>query len=206
MSSTVGCMVSCRAHSLPLLCSLPGYSLQVCIRRLPYIDHVGCTGLAFSSHPTYLPATYAAADVMLYTCHHSETQPMDYFRVATGRRKSSPSRGALADISCCLLLSACTGNLLDSDMSECLHMLQPSLLSGPERFALGGGRSGSFFVLSVSYVSQHCSIVQSMWCLHMLLVDSSMHGGTCSPACMYKSSLNSSFICKLWPHCTWRAG
>jgi hypothetical protein len=38
-------------------------------------------------------------------------------------------------------------------------MLQPSLLSGPERFALGGGRSGSLiFVLSVSYVSQQCAV------------------------------------------------
>jgi hypothetical protein len=44
-------------------------------------------------------------------------------------------------VACCSVL---TGNLLDSDMRECLHMLQPSLLSSPERFALGGGRSGSF--------------------------------------------------------------
>jgi hypothetical protein len=44
-------------------------------------------------------------------------------------------------VACCRVL---TGNLLDSDMSECLRMLQPSLLSVPERFALGGGRSGFF--------------------------------------------------------------
>jgi hypothetical protein len=54
-----------------------------------------------------------------YTCHNEmkqgldsmmallmHTQPIDYFRVATGRRMSSPPRGAFADISCCLLLSA----------------------------------------------------------------------------------------------------
>jgi hypothetical protein len=57
----------------------------------------------------------------------------------------------------------------DTYMSECLHMLQPSLHSGPERFALSGERSGSFTkIISVSYVSsQHCSIAR-MCCLHML--------------------------------------
>jgi hypothetical protein len=113
-------------------------------RRMAGPDHVTWLHRPGLLTPSYLPA---AADVMLYTCHHSDTQPMDYFRLATGRRKSSPLRGALADISCCLLLSAYmhVNNFLDSDMmSECLHMLQPSLLSGQKRFALGGGRSGSF--------------------------------------------------------------
>jgi hypothetical protein len=94
--STAGCMVSCRAHC-PCSCLLPGYSFQVCI-RLPYTD-VGFTGLAFSSHPTYLHATLLLTLYyiivgwrLLYTCHH--TQPMDYcFRVATGRRKSPPAHG-----------------------------------------------------------------------------------------------------------------
>jgi hypothetical protein len=82
----------------PAVLTVPGYSIQVCI-CLPYID-VGFTGLAFSCHPSYL---LQLSDIMLYTCHHSDTQPMDYFRLATGRRKSSLPRGALADISCCLL-------------------------------------------------------------------------------------------------------
>jgi hypothetical protein len=42
-------------------------------------------------------------------------------------------------------------------MSECfIAMLQPSLHSVPER--LGGGPLWIFFVLSVSYVSQHFSV------------------------------------------------
>jgi hypothetical protein len=57
-------------------------------------------------------------------------------------------------------------------------MLQPSLLSGPERFALDGGRSGPFCMLSVSYVLQHYNIVWFMYAcgayIHMSLVDSSM--------------------------------
>ena len=55
-------------------------------------------------------------------------------------------------------------------------------------------------VLSAPFImqsSQHCSIARSCGVyLHMLLVaNSSMKYGTCSPACMYKSSLTSSFIC-----------
>jgi hypothetical protein len=49
--------------------------------------------------------------------------------------------------------------LASMPLSECLHMRQPSLLSGPERFALGGGRSGSclYYVLCVAAL-QHCSV------------------------------------------------
>jgi hypothetical protein len=75
----------------------------------------------------------------------------------------------------------------------------PSLLSGPERFALGGERSGPFCMLSVSHVLQHynsCSVHTCMWCLLISYVAGRQQNGTCSPACMYKSSLTSSFICK----------
>jgi hypothetical protein len=50
---------------------------------------------------------------------------------------------------------------LDSDMSGCLHILhQPSLLSGPERFALGGGALDLFCIISELCVAalQHCSV------------------------------------------------
>jgi hypothetical protein len=55
-------------------------------------------------------------------------------------------------------------------------MLQPSLLSGQERFALGGGRSGPFCINSELCVAavQRTLFGPCMWCLHMSLVDSSM--------------------------------
>jgi hypothetical protein len=81
-------------------------------------------------------------------------------------------------------------------LSECLHMLQPSLLSGPERFALGGGRSAWAFLyyqpdLCVAAL-QHCSVHACG--VDILYVAGRQQYGTCSPACMYKSSLTSSFI------------
>jgi hypothetical protein len=77
-------------------------------------------------------------------------------------------------------------------------MLQPSLLSGPERFALLGrgvhALSLDLFVLSVSYVLQHYNIARSMHVLFTYVAGQQQYG-TCSPACMYKCSLTSSFIC-----------
>ena len=98
--STVGCVMSCRAHC-PCSCSLPpGYLFQVCI-RLPYID-VGFTGLPGLLIPSYLPATLQLT-LCYSTCHHPDTQPMDYFRLTTGRCKSSrPGGHLLTVISCCL--------------------------------------------------------------------------------------------------------
>jgi hypothetical protein len=101
--STVGCVMSCRAHC-PCSCSLPpGYLFQVCI-RLPYID-VGFTGLAFLSHPTYLPR---ALQLTLVIIHVPSLRHTADGLLQGGNRTSQvlQAQGALADISCCLLLSA----------------------------------------------------------------------------------------------------
>jgi hypothetical protein len=97
-------------------------------------------------------------------------------------------------------------------MSECLHMLQPSLLSGPERFALGGGRSGPFCIISELCVAtlQHCGSESARsvhadnactWCLNMSLVDSSMEPAALLACINPPLFETSSFICKLWPIC-----
>jgi hypothetical protein len=67
-------------------------------------------------------------------------------------------------------------------------MLQISLL-----YALAGGAL-DLFVLSVSYVLQHYNIARSMHVVFTYVAGRQQYG-TCSPACMYKSSLTSSFIC-----------
>jgi hypothetical protein len=96
-------MVSCSAHC-PCSSSLPIYSSQICI-CLSFTD-VDITGLAFLVIPSYLHATLLLTSCYVYVRAITHSRSMDYFRLATGRRKSSPPRGALADISCCLLLSA----------------------------------------------------------------------------------------------------
>jgi hypothetical protein len=61
---------------------------------------------------------------------------------------------------------------------------------------LGRGALWTFSVLSVSYVLQHYyNIVRSMHVEHIYNVTGRQQYGICSsPACMYKSSLTSSFI------------
>jgi hypothetical protein len=71
-------------------------------------------------------------------------------------------------------------------------MLQLSLHSGPERFTLGGGRSGSFIVLPVSYVSQHCSVTDVVI---TYVAGSSIYRISMAPAALL-ACLISSFICK----------
>jgi hypothetical protein len=72
-------------------------------------------------------------------------------------------------------------------------MLQPSLLSGPERFALGGGRSGSLCIISELYVC--CGFARFvMYVVFTFVAGCRQQYGTCSPAYMFKSSLTSSFI------------
>jgi len=108
-----------------------------------------------------------------------------------GNRTSHASpprpRGALADISCCLLLLSAYRQSAGFRHVRLLHMTQLSLHSGPERFTLGGGRSGSSSFLFYQWAMCR-SGAQLMWCLLMCLHIYNQYG-TCSPACMYKSSL-----------------
>jgi hypothetical protein len=53
-------------------------------------------------------------------------------------------------------------------------------------------------VLSVSYVLQRYNIARSMHVVFITYVAGRQQYGTCSPACMYKSSLTSSLICILY--------
>jgi hypothetical protein len=67
-----------------------------------------------------------------------------------------------------------------------LAMLQPSLHSGLERFALGRGRSADLFCiiseLCVAALSQHCSVGHVVF---TYVASCRQQYGICSPACIH---------------------
>jgi hypothetical protein len=93
-----------------------------------------------------------------------------------------------------MLLSA-----VGHDDVRCPHCIRKIDMQGSDLPWAGGALD--LFVLSVvSYVLQHYNIARSMHVVFTYVAGRQQYG-TCSPACVYKHSLTSSFICRVQHMC-----